>query len=187
MLHKSCREAHIYMIDKTESYTEVCLLKRGKATLLKCIAAPLLVGAVSAFVSGGGMRMIALLDKPPLSPPGWLFPLVWTVLYTFMGIASYLVLTPDAARSEEISEAMDVYIYQLIVNFLWPVFFFNFKWYLFSFFWLILLWVLIIVMLRRFRGISKAAFWLILPYLAWVTFAGYLNLGIWWLNQGHSS
>lgn len=152
-----------------------------KGTLLKCIAIPVLTGTLSALLSGGGMQAFAQMNKPPLSPPGWLFPVVWTVLYILMGVASYLILTSDADEQEK-SDALKIYGYQLAVNFLWSIFFFNFGWYLFSFAWLVLLWVLILVMIRLFYPISKTAAYLMIPYLLWVTFAGYLNFGIWILN-----
>lgn len=156
-------------------------MKVDKGLLAKCIAVPLFVGGVAALITGGGMEMFNMLNKPPLSPPGWLFPVVWTILYTLMGIASYLVITSEAEQ-EKITRAIRIYIYQLAVNFLWPTFFFNFGWYFFSFIWILLLWVLILIMLRQFYEISKLAGYLILPYFLWVTFAAYLNLGIWWLN-----
>ncbi len=156
-------------------------MKKKIGTLVIGIAIPLLVGGLSALLSGGGMGVFATLEKPPLSPPGWLFPVVWTVLYTLMGIASWLVFS-SGADSGQIRDALMVYFYQLVVNFLWPIFFFDFGWYLFSFFWLLLLWVLIVATIRRFYPISAAAAYLLVPYLLWVTFAGYLNLGIWLLN-----
>lgn len=156
-------------------------MKADKGLLIKCIALPLLVGGVSAFITGGGMELFQRINKPPLSPPGWLFPIVWAILYTLMGIASYLVITSDVPP-QEISSAIKTYIYQLIVNFLWPTFFFNFEWYFFSFIWIIVLWILILIMFRQFYKINKKAGYLIIPYLLWVTFAAYLNLGIWWLN-----
>ena len=149
--------------------------------LVKCIAIPLLVGAVAGIISGGGMDTFESVNKPPLSPPGWLFPIVWTILYILMGISSYLTLT-SGAKEEQVQKAMNVYGYQLAVNFLWPTFFFNFRWYLFSFVWLLLLWILVLVMILRFWRIDKRAAYLNIPYLVWLTFAGYLNLGIWWLN-----
>ena len=81
------------------------------------------------------------------------------------------------------SKALTLYVYQLIVNFLWPTFFFNLQWYLFSFFWLLLLWILVLAMIISFYRISKPAAYLQIPYLVWLTFAGYLNLGIWILNR----
>ncbi|MBO5373133.1 MAG: tryptophan-rich sensory protein [Lachnospiraceae bacterium] len=151
-----------------------------KGTLLKCIAIPVLTGALSALISSGGMQAFEQLNKPPLSPPGWLFPVVWTILYVLMGIASYLIVTADTKENR--SDALRVYGLQLVVNFFWSIFFFNLEWYLFSFVWLILLWILILVTILRFYPISKTAAKLMIPYLVWVTFAGYLNLAIWILN-----
>ena len=157
-------------------------MKLNKWLLIKCITIPLAVGALAGILSGGGMRKFAELNKPPLSPPGWLFPVVWTVLYLLMGISSYLICT-SGAEKKEITEAITLYFYQLVVNFLWPIFFFNFGWYLFSFFWLLLLWVMIVLLIKSFGQISKLAAYLLVPYLLWVSFAGYLNLGLWWLNR----
>lgn len=157
-------------------------MKTNKGLLLKCIAIPLLVGGLASLLSGGGMEMFASLNKPPLSPPGWLFPIVWTILYILMGISSYLIIVSDAEEKEKY-EALVLYGYQLVVNFLWPTFFFNFRWYLFSLAWLILLWVLVLLMIEKFWGIDKRAAWLNVPYLVWLTFAAYLNAGIWWLNR----
>lgn len=155
--------------------------KINKKLLAICIAIPLLVGTVSAFMTNESMMIFQTVNKPPLSPPGWLFPVVWTILYTLMGVASYLVLTGEGTMEEK-SQAISVYFYQLLVNFLWSTWFFNLQWYVFAFFWLVLLWVLIFVMLVRFYRLSKPAGYLMIPYLLWVTFAGYLNLGIALLN-----
>ena len=152
-------------------------MKQENCNLVKSILIPLAVGGLSAILSGGGMQAYSALSKPPLAPPGWLFPVVWTILYILMGIASYLVCTADA-EPKKISEALAMYGYQLLVNFLWSIFFFTFGWCLFAFFWLVLLWILILVMIVRFWGISKTAAYRCIPYLLWVTFAGYLNLGI---------
>ena len=156
-------------------------MKLDKRLLAVCIAIPLLVGGVASLLTGGGMEVFASVEKPPLSPPGWLLPVVWTILYTLMGISSYLILMSDAEESVK-EGAIRVYGLQLLVNFLWPTFFFNFRWYGFSFFWLLLLWFLVIVMILRFREISKLAAYMNIPYLLWLTFAAYLNWGIWRLN-----
>ena len=150
-------------------------------TLLICVAIPLAVGGLAGLLSRGGMEVFASLEKPPLSPPGWLFPVVWTVLYVLMGIASYLVFTSGADR-KTVGSALRVYGVQLVVNFLWPIFFFNFGWYLFSFIWLLLLLLLILITFARFWKISIPAACLLIPYLRWVVFAGYLNLGVPLLN-----
>lgn len=157
-------------------------MKINKRLLFICIAIPLIVGFVSGLITRDSMEMFALVEKPPLAPPAWLFPVVWTILYTLMGISSYIIITSDASQ-EEINKAIKLYTYQLAVNFLWPTFFFNFGWYFFSFLWLILLWVLVFLMIRRFYDINKIAAYLNVPYLVWLTFAGYLNAGIWLLNR----
>ena len=154
----------------------------NKRLLFICIAVPLMIGLLAGLLTKNSMELFSLVEQPPLSPSAWLFPVVWTILYTLMGISSYLILTSEA-EFEEIVGALRLYIYQLVVNFLWPTFFFNFKWYFFSFLWLILLWVLVFLMIRKFYRISKVAAVLNIPYLVWLTFAGYLNLGIWWLNR----
>lgn len=156
-------------------------MKINKRILFVCIAIPLMVGAVSAILTRNSMEVFEFLNKPPLAPPGWLFPVVWTILYVLMGVSSYLILTSDADR-EDITAAIRIYAYQLVVNFLWSTFFFNFEWYFFSFLWLILLWVLVLIMILRFKNINKLAAYLNIPYLIWLTFAGYLNFGIWLLN-----
>lgn len=155
--------------------------KVNKSLLAICIVIPILVGAISALLTRNSMMLFQMVNKPRFSPPGWLFPVVWTILYTFMGVASYLVLISEGDMEEK-SQAISVYLYQLVVNFLWSTWFFNLQWYNFAFLWLVLLWVLILVTLIRFYGLSQNAGYLMLPYLLWVTFAGYLNLGIALLN-----
>lgn len=150
--------------------------------LFICIAIPLLVGIVSGLISRSGMETFNQITKPPLSPPAILFPIVWSILYTLMGIASYLIVVSDADKTLK-DNALTSYGLQLIINFFWSIFFFNFGWYLFSFLWLVLLWVLILNCIFLFYGINKTAAYLMIPYLLWVTFAGYLNLAIYFLNK----
>ena len=157
-------------------------MKINKRLLFICIAIPVIVGIVSALLTRNSMELFQSIDKPPLAPPGWLFPVVWTILYILMGISSYLILQSGESQ-EEIRKALTIYGYQLVVNFLWPTFFFNFGWYFFSFLWLVLLWVLVLIMILRFKDINKLAAYVNIPYLVWLTFAGYLNLGIWILNR----
>lgn len=156
-------------------------MKNKFLLLVECIALPLAVGILSSLLTRGSMQEYGMVTKPPLSPPAILFPIVWTILYVLMGVGSYLVLTSDGSK-EEIKSALSVYVWQLLVNFLWPTFFFNFGWYLFSFFWLVLLWILVLIMLIRFYRVSKVAAYINIPYLVWLTFAGYLNLGVYFLN-----
>jgi len=150
-------------------------------TFLFFTAIPLLVGIVAGLLTRGSMETFSRLNQPPLSPPGILFPIVWTILYALMGIASYLVYS-SGKEKEEINNALLIYFLQLAVNFFWSIFFFNLEWYTFAFFWLVLLWVLIFYTIRLFYPISNTAAYLLIPYLLWVTFAGYLNLGIAALN-----
>lgn len=149
--------------------------------LLLCIALPLGVGILAGWLTRGSMAEFEAIDQPPLSPPGWLFPVVWTLLYLLMGIASYLVLT-SARPQKSIRRSLWLYGIQLGVNFLWPILFFSLSLHLFSFLWLVLLWVLILVTTLRFYQLSRMAGYLMLPYLVWVAFAGYLNLGVYLLN-----
>ncbi len=157
------------------------VLKTKLKRLIVCLALPLIIGGLSALLSGPGMELFASLEQPPLSPPGWLFPVVWTLLYLMMGLASCLVLESGGER-KQISAALTLYGVQLAVNFFWSIFFFNMQLYLFSFFWLVLLWCLILATLISFYQLSKPAGLLLVPYLLWVTFAGYLNLAIALLN-----
>ena len=141
---------------------------------------PLAVGGLAALLSGG-MGNFETMNKPPLSPPGWVFPVVWTILYLLMGYSSYRIYT-SKAPSHKIRSALKLYIAQLAVNFLWPIVFFGFSQYLAAFFVLLALWLLIFWTIQRFTKIDTKAGDLLLPYLIWVTFAGYLNLGIYLLN-----
>jgi len=151
-------------------------------TLLIALAVPLLTGGLSAFFTRDSMMNFALLNKPPLSPPGWLFPVVWTLLYTLMGLASYLVFTSDTASDTQIRQALTSYGLQLFFNFFWSILFFNLKSYYFSFIWLCILLFFILLTAWQFYKINKWAGILMVPYILWVTFAGYLNLAIALLN-----
>ena len=150
-------------------------------TLIISVLIPLVVGGFSALLTMGGMRDFDSFVKPPLSPPGWLFPIVWTILYVLMGVASYLVIESDVSQPDK-EKALGVYLVQLTFNFLWSIIFFNLGLYYFAFIWLLALLVLIIVTAVRFYRIDKTAGLILLPYIIWVTFAGYLNLAIAYLN-----
>ena len=148
--------------------------------LLICLAIPLAVGGLAALLSGG-MNDYGAMAKPPLSPPGWVFPVVWSILYLLMGYASYRVLETPVSM-EESKKALILYGLQLLANFIWPLLFFGGGWFLLAFFWLILLWVLIYLTIRVFSKIDEIAGNLLIPYILWVTFAAYLNFGIYLLN-----
>lgn len=146
------------------------------------IAFPLLVGALSAFFTRNGMtELFSSVQKPPLSPPGWLFPVVWSILFILMGIGSSKVYLCSASR--ERSRALKLYLFQLAVNFFWSIIFFNLEAFLFAFIWLLFLLVLIVSMTVAFKKCNKTAAFLQMPYILWVCFAGYLNFGIWLLSR----
>jgi tryptophan-rich sensory protein len=142
---------------------------------------PITVGSIASLITRDGMASFELLRQPALAPPEWLFPIVWTLLYFLMGVSSYWIMRADAPKEQK-EKAILLYEYQLAVNFLWPTFFFHFEWYLFSFLWLVFLWILVLRMILQFGHIDKKAAWINIPYLLWLSFAGYLNLAIWWLN-----
>ena len=155
-------------------------MKLQPKKLLLYLSIPLAVGGLATLLSGG-MGEFRNLRQPPLSPPGWLFPIVWTILYLLMGYASYRVAVSDAPRDVR-RRALTLYGVQLFLNFLWPILFFGLEWRLAAFFLLLLLWLAILLTQRFFNNIDETAGDLLLPYLLWVTFAGYLNLGVYLLN-----
>lgn len=155
-------------------------MKSDIKKLLISLGIPLAVGGLSALISGG-MSDYTALNQPPLAPPGWLFPVVWTVLYLLMGYASYRIITSDADKMQK-QRALILYGLQLLVNFLWSPVFFGLQWRLVAFFLLLILWVLILLTMRAFSEIDERAGDLLIPYLLWVTFAGYLNLAVYLLN-----
>ena len=156
------------------------MLKKLKPQIISVIIA-LAVGGLSALLTKNNMSIFEKINMPPLSPPSVVFPIVWAVLYILMGISSAIIYKNGTDR-EEVQSALKVYALQLAVNFFWSLIFFNMQAYLFAFIWLVLLWVLVIVMIVKFKKISPAAAWLQIPYLLWITFAGYLSLMIYLLN-----
>lgn len=155
-------------------------MKLDYKKLLVQLAIPLAVGGIAALLSGG-MGDYQNLNKPFLSPPGWVFPIVWSILYLLMGYSTYRIQV-SGADSAQIKQAFLFYGLQLFFNFLWPIVFFGLQWRLTAFFVLIVLWVLIYITMRLFSAIDETAGDLLLPYLLWVTFAGYLNISTFLLN-----
>ena len=141
-----------------------------------------LVGILAGLLTRSGMQIYTeMVNKPPLTPPAIVFPIVWTILYALMGIsAARIWLAPESA---ERNRGLTVFVAQLIVNFFWPLFFFNLQAYGFAVLWLILLWVLVLYMILTFYKTDRLAAWLQVPYLLWLTFAAYLNLGVWLMNR----
>ncbi|MEE1138161.1 MAG: TspO/MBR family protein [Acutalibacteraceae bacterium] len=145
------------------------------------VAIALGVGGLSALLTAGNMDLYSQIVQPPLAPPPWLFPVVWTVLFIFMGISSAMIFTSDAPK-RDVNNALTVYGINLFLNFFWSIIFFNMRAYFFAFIWLIALWITILVMIIKFIKIKPVAGYIQIPYLIWVTFAGYLNLAIYILN-----
>lgn len=134
-----------------------------------------LVGAASAFFTGGFSDFFIKYNEPPLLPPAWLFPVVWVILYGVMGLSAYFIRYSDGDKAQ-IKAALNIYRLQLAVNFSWSIVFFRFEALKAAFAVIIVLLVLIIVMIYRFYKVNRLAAVINIPYLAWVTFAGYLNL-----------
>ena len=155
-------------------------MKTNRKKLIIYLTIPLAVGGLAALLSGG-MGTYKDLNQPPLSPPGWVFPIVWSILYLLMGYASYRILTSGADR-DTIRKALTFYFIQLVLNFLWPLVFFGLQWYFAAFILLLVLWVFIYLTMFTFGKIDDTAGNLLIPYLLWVTFAGYLNVGVALLN-----
>ena len=144
---------------------------KNKSILIISILIPLAAGSLSALLSGN-MAAYSTLDKPPLSPPAFVFPIVWTLLYVLMGISSYLIYESDDPHK---TMALRLYFVQLIFNFFWSIIFFRFSLHFLAFLWLLALIVLIVLMIYHFYRISPAAAYLQIPYLLWCLFAAYLN------------
>lgn len=141
------------------------------------ILIPLGLGGIVGFLTSGSMDYESL-RQPPLSPPGFLFPIVWSILYILMGVSFGILLNKDLLDNN----TKWIYYVQLFVNLLWPIFFFTLKWRLFAFIWIVILDFLVFAMTVSFYGKDKLSGLLQLPYLAWVLFATYLNLSIFLLN-----
>lgn len=140
------------------------------------------VGGLSGWLSREGSKVFReTVIQPPLSPPGWVFPVAWGILYALMGIGAARIWTAEPSRRRSLG--LNLYIVQLVVNFFWSLIFFNAQAFGFAFFWLILLWILVLWMILVFRQTDRLAARIQIPYLLWLTFAAYLNLGVWYLNR----
>lgn len=147
-------------------------------SLVISIVIPLVVGGLSSLLVAKNVYVYEDITLPPFAPPSILFPIVWSILYVLMGISYYRVYT----SKKDTSIALKVYFLQLFFNFCWSLLFFNARWFLTSFIWLIALWILILTMVYEFHKVDKLSAYLQVPYLLWVAFAGYLNFTIYQLN-----
>lgn len=148
--------------------------------LIISILISLSIGGLSGFITKDSMKTFEKLNKPMLSPPPIVFPIVWGVLFLLMGISAYLVYVNKSAYRKP---ALIIYSIQLFINFFWSIIFFNAQQYLFAFIWLIILLIAIIIMIILFYKVKPLAAFLQIPYILWVSFAGYLNLIIYLLNK----
>lgn len=140
------------------------------------------VGLLSGWLSREGTAIFSeSVVQPPLSPPAIVFPFVWAVLYALMGISAARISLLPASPLR--TGGLRLYIAQLTVNFFWSLIFFNLQAYGFAFLWLLLLWALVLRMILVFRRLDPTAARLQIPYLLWLTFAAYLNFGVWYLNR----
>ena len=146
------------------------------------ILLPELVGALSGWLTRNDTQVYEeTIQRPPLSPPSLVFPIVWAILFALMGIAAARVWL--SAPSPDRERGLRLFGTQLGFNFLWSLIFFHFQAFGLALLWLLALWGLILGMLLAFRRVDRAAGWLLLPYLLWVSFAAYLNAGVWLLNR----
>lgn len=154
-----------------------------KKTYVISIILALATGILSALLTSGNMNLYDEIITPALAPPSILFPIVWTVLYVLMGISAAMIFGSTSVPANQRAEALFSYFVSLVVNFFWSIIFFNMQMYFFAFIWLVLLWVLILKTILEYRQINKIAAYLQIPYLVWVTFAGYLTFSIFLLNR----
>ena len=160
--------------------------KVNNLKLIIAIIIPLAVGMLSSFITKDAMMSFNAMKKPPLAPPGILFPIVWSILYVLMGISSYIIYEFDAKNDitlkTERSKWLLIYAIQLVFNFFWSIIFFKFSLYFPAFIWLLILWVLVLLLIVKSMKLNKIAGYLLVPYLLWMTFAAYLNIGVAILN-----
>lgn len=153
-----------------------------RKALIISLLIPLAVGGLAAWLTMDSMAQFAALAQPPLSPPGWVFPVVWTILYLLMGWASFLIWKSGAPQAAK-KRALGPYGVQLAANFVWPLLFFRAGLYGFALIWLVILLVLVAETMLAFGRIDRRAAWLLAPYFLWLLFAAYLNAGVWLLNR----
>ena len=141
----------------------------------------LAVGTVAGLLTRAGTMQYAELAKPTFSPPAAVFPIVWTILYTLMGIGLARIFLSEAAQVR--NQGLNLFWLQLFFNFMWSILFFNFKAYGIAFFWLLVMLALILAMIKKWYKTDPLAAKLQIPYALWVAFAGILNFAVWQLNK----
>ena len=152
--------------------------EKSRSPLIISILIPLAVGSLSSLLSRS-MTTYSSINRPDFSPPSYVFPIVWTILYVLMGISSYIIYDSDSPAK---GIALKIYMLQLFFNFCWSIIFFRFNLYLFALIWLVVLIALICLMIKEFYKISPLAAYLQIPYLLWCVFAALLNFFIYKMN-----
>jgi len=157
---------------------------KGEKRIIALIISILLaegIGFLSGFLSMTASSDYKNFNKPPFSPPGLVFPVVWIILFFLMAVAAYRIWMKGKS-GEDITKALVLYGIQLFLNFLWSIIFFRFRLYAIAFLELLVLVVYILLTTFEFHKIDKTSAYLMIPYIAWVSFAGALNYAIWMLN-----
>ena len=140
------------------------------------------VGGLSGWLTREGVKIYQeSIVQPPLSPPAIVFPIVWGVLFALMGIGAARIYLSPASQAR--TRSLVLFFVQLALNFFWSIIFFNLQNFGFAFFWIVALWAMILWMILSFYEVDQPAAWLQVPYFLWVTFAAYLNYGVWMLNR----
>ena len=164
------------------SYSEVIAMKKGNWKVYAIwIALVEAVGALSGFLTREGSKYFnETAAQPPLSPPSWVFPVVWGILYALMCISAARIYMAEPSLARQ--RGLNLFVAQLVLNFFWSLIFFNLQAFGFAFIWLLVLWALVALMILSFYRTDKLAALLQIPYLLWLTFAAYLSAGVWLLN-----
>lgn len=157
------------------------LTKRTKTHILS-IALTLAVGGLSSFLTRKNMNVYKTVAKPPFAPPPVAFPIAWTVLYVLMAVSFARAFLANTDNKKEQDKSLALYCGNLFMNFAWPIIFFNFRAFLPAFIWLVGLFGVVTAMTVNFGKKEKINSYLLIPYLLWLAFAGYLNAGIVYLN-----
>ncbi|MBN1817836.1 MAG: tryptophan-rich sensory protein [Sedimentisphaerales bacterium] len=147
------------------------------------VIVPFAIGIGGSLAVRGSIEgWYAQLNRPPLTPPNWIFGPVWTGLYLLMGVASFLVWR-QGWRQRQVRTALFFYTVQLVLNGFWTPLFFGMHTIGIALIEICLLWLILLIAIQQFGRISRYAAMLLLPYLFWISFAVYLNAGFWWLNR----
>ena len=157
--------------------------KQTIKTYIIAIAIPLIIGLLSTLLTKDKMDLYKDVTMPPLSPPSILFPIVWSILYILMGISSAIIWQNRKKDTSSANVGIVNYAISLIFNLGWSIIFFDLRQFLVAFIWLLVLLYFIIRTIISYKNISRTAAYLQIPYVLWVAFAGYLNIGVWYLNR----